>query len=175
MIAIILLSVAACVTYGILHDQVTARICVEYFTIGHAPVFGTENPTLLALGWGVIATWWVGVLVGVPLAIVSRAGNLPKLTARDLVRPIGVLMASTALLATLSGIRGYFLALNGQIRLFGRIAERVPPEKHVAFLTDLWMHNASYAGGFIGGVILMGWVWRQRLLAARKSTPAPIG
>jgi hypothetical protein len=31
---ILLLSVAAAVLYGILQDQVTARICVEYFTVG---------------------------------------------------------------------------------------------------------------------------------------------
>ncbi len=59
-IAIIFLCVFSAVVYGILHDQITARICVEYFTIGHPPVFGTDDPTLLGLGWGVIATWWVG-------------------------------------------------------------------------------------------------------------------
>jgi hypothetical protein len=48
---IIALCVAAAVTYGVLHDQITSRVCVEYFTVGHPPVFGTEDPTLLALGW----------------------------------------------------------------------------------------------------------------------------
>jgi hypothetical protein len=37
-IAIILLSIASAVGYGIVHDQITARICIEYFTIGH-PTF----------------------------------------------------------------------------------------------------------------------------------------
>jgi len=46
---IVLLSMASAITYGIIHDQVTARICVEYFTIGHPPIFGTEDPTLLVL------------------------------------------------------------------------------------------------------------------------------
>ena len=43
-LAIVLLSVLTCVTYGIVHDQITARICVEYFTIGHPPVFDTDDP-----------------------------------------------------------------------------------------------------------------------------------
>ena len=51
-VKIVLLCIAAAVVYGILHDQVTARVCVEYFTIGHPPVFNTDSPTLLALGWG---------------------------------------------------------------------------------------------------------------------------
>jgi hypothetical protein len=55
-LAIVLLCVVMAATYGIVHDQITARICVEYFTIGHPPVFGTADPTLLGLGWGVIAT-----------------------------------------------------------------------------------------------------------------------
>jgi hypothetical protein len=56
-IAIVVLCIASAVIYGILHDQVTARFCVEYFTVGHPPVFDTTSPTLLGVGWGVIATW----------------------------------------------------------------------------------------------------------------------
>ena len=44
-----ILCIAVAVVYGILHDQVTARVCVEYFTIGHPPMFPTNSPTLL--GW----------------------------------------------------------------------------------------------------------------------------
>ena len=46
-VLIFLLSIAAAVTYGIVHDQVTARVCVEYFTIGHPSILGgTQDPTL---------------------------------------------------------------------------------------------------------------------------------
>ena len=54
---IVVLGVVAAVCYGVLHDQVTARVCVEYFTIGHPPLFNTDSPTLLAFGWGVVGTW----------------------------------------------------------------------------------------------------------------------
>ncbi len=33
---------------AIVYDEITARTCVEYFTRGHSPVFGTDDPTLLA-------------------------------------------------------------------------------------------------------------------------------
>ena len=72
---IILLCIAAAVIYGIVHDQITARVCVEYFTIGHPDIFGTDSPTLLAFGWGIVATWWAGVLIGVPLAFTSLLGS----------------------------------------------------------------------------------------------------
>lgn len=159
---IILLAVAACVGYGVIHDQFTARICVEYFTIGHDNRFGTDDPTLLALGWGVIATWWVGAILGAPLAAAARAGQAPKWTATQLVRPTFVLMAAAACLAALAGVAGSIAAAKGWVHLVGPLAERVPPEKHAAFLTDLWIHNASYAAGFFGGMVLIVWVWRRR-------------
>ncbi|GAA4429723.1 hypothetical protein [Bremerella cremea] len=170
-LGIILLSVVACVTYGILHDQVTARICVEYFTIGHIPVLGgTTNPTVLGLVWGVLATWWVGVMLGIPLAFICRVGSLVKLSVRDLIKPMLVLMAVTGGLAAVAGVVGYVLASNGSVTLLGAMAERVPPEKHVAFLADLWIHGASYAGGFVGGVVLM---IRSMVVRYRK-THSPI-
>jgi hypothetical protein len=46
-VAIILFSIGSAVVYGILHDQLTARVCVEYFTIGHAPLFITDDPLLI--------------------------------------------------------------------------------------------------------------------------------
>ena len=74
-VRILVLCVVAAMGYGVAHDQFTARVCVEYFTVGHPPVFSTDDPTLLGIGWGIIATWWVGLLLGVPLAVVARAGS----------------------------------------------------------------------------------------------------
>ena len=83
-IRIVLLALFAAICYGIVHDQVTARVCLEYFTIGHPPLFSTTSPTLLALGWGVVATWWVGLPLGLLLAVAARGGQRPPLSAADL-------------------------------------------------------------------------------------------
>jgi hypothetical protein len=133
-LTIIALSVLAAITYGVLHDQITARICVEYFTIGHAPIFGTEDPTLLGLGWGVLATWWVGVLLGAPLAAVARIGSSPKRTAISLARPMAVFMLVSAICALVAGTVGFFLARSGSIRLIEPLASAVPIAKHNPFL-----------------------------------------
>ncbi|MCC6673174.1 MAG: hypothetical protein IT458_19060 [Planctomycetes bacterium] len=55
-VKIVLFAVAAAVIYGIAHDQVTVRVCIEYFTIGHPPLPVPATPTVLALIWGVAAT-----------------------------------------------------------------------------------------------------------------------
>lgn len=159
------MSVAAAIAYGIAHDQITVRICLEYFTIGHPKVFPTENPTMLAIGWGIIATWWVGVLLGVPLAIVARAGSRPKRTAGSLVRPVAWLLTVMAFFATIAGIAGWFFASSGMVVLVGPIARELPEDRHVPFLIDLWAHNASYFMGLVGGIVVLIRVWRSRKLS----------
>ena len=171
---IILLCILAAIVYGILHDQVTARVCVEYFTIGHPPVFHTESPTLLAFGWGVIATWWMGLILSIPAVLASRVGSWPKFKAADLIRPIACLLLVMAISSLLAGIAGYFTAKAGGVRLFEPIASRVPVEKHVAFLADLWAHSAAYGVGFFGGLVLCAWVlFRRRRLAAAITHSIP--
>jgi hypothetical protein len=153
-VAIILLCVVAAVAYGIIHDQITARICVEYFTIGHPPVFGTDDPTLLGLGWGILATWWVGLTLGVLLAMSSRLGAWPKLSASRLVRPLAIMLAIVGVLAVVAGAAGHVAATRRWVWLAEPLASRIPAHRHVAFLTDLWAHLASYIGASLGAVVL---------------------
>ena len=154
LLKIVMLRIGAAVLYGIVHDQITARICVEYFTLGHPDIFGTDSPTLLGLGWGIVATWWVGALLGCLLRVAARYGTAPKSGTRDLVRPVFFMMLCSACVDTLAGITGYFLARSGSIGLSQRMAEAVPPQKHIAYRTDLWTHNGSYLAGFLGGGVL---------------------
>ena len=158
---IILLSIAAAVTYGIVHDQITARVCVEYFTIGHARLIDTDSPTLLGLFWGVVATWWVGLPLGIGLALVSRLGKRPKLVATDLIRPLCILLLVMFVIAILAGILGWIGAGQGWWRLVDRLASRVPEEEHAAFIADGWAHGASYLSGIIGGVAIWIVTWRR--------------
>jgi hypothetical protein len=171
-LAIVWLCVAAAVAYGVVHDQVTARVCVEYFTIGHPPLVPTTNATLLGLAWGVVATWWAGLISGVPLAIAARASRRPKLTARDLARSVARLLCVMAASALVTGTIGYMLAREGLVWLDGPLAVLVPPDRHARFLADLWAHTASYAVGFFGGLVVCALTWRRRGRLAIESTRA---
>jgi hypothetical protein len=174
LLKILLLCVAAACVFGIAHDQVTARISVEYFTIGHPIIVDTTSPTVLGLVWGVEATWWMGLLVGIPVTIAARAGRRPKLRARQLVRPIAVLLLAMAVAALLAGLVGHLLASRGDVVLYGFLAERVPVDRHPAFLTALWAHSASYVAGVIGGVVLIIVLRRTRgRCSAEAQAPVP--
>jgi hypothetical protein len=160
--AIIALCIASAVVYGVVHDQITARVCVEYFTVGHPPVFHTDSPTLLGVGWGIIATWWVGLLLGIPLAIAARAGRRPRRDVRSLVRPIFTLLAVMGVCALLGGIAGFILASIGAIHLVEPMASDVPRDRHARFLADGGAHLASYFVGLVGGIVVIVRVWRLR-------------
>jgi hypothetical protein len=159
---IVLMCIVAAVAYGIVHDQITARVCVEFFTVGHPPIFATNDPTLLGIGWGIIATWWVGVLLGVPLAIVARAGSRPKRSVGSLVPPVAWLLAVMAACALIAGVLGWFLAHSGIVILVGPISQELSADRHVPFLADLWAHAGSYLVGLVGGIVVMLFVWRSR-------------
>jgi hypothetical protein len=159
---IILTCIVAAVLYGIVHDQFTAHICVEYFSVFHPPVFSTGSPTLLALGWGIIATWWMGAFLGVLLAFAARAGSRNKISARELVRPISKLLLAMGFLAVVAGLTGYVLASRGAIAPPDFIGSMIPPARHARFMADWWAHNASYFFGFFGGILLCILTIRRR-------------
>ena len=73
---IVVLGLVVAMGYGIVHDQVTTRVSIEYFTIGHAPIFSTDSPTLLAFGWGIVSTWQLGAVLGLVTAAFARLGSL---------------------------------------------------------------------------------------------------
>lgn len=90
--------VAVC--YGLAHDMVTANVCPDYFLPPYHPlIVDTRSPWLLALLWGVIATWWMGAILGVLFALTSRVGSWPRLSLAMVSRRIGITMASIWVLA----------------------------------------------------------------------------
>ncbi|HVZ92924.1 MAG TPA: hypothetical protein VG797_00285 [Phycisphaerales bacterium] len=171
-IAIVLLSVGAAVLYGILHDQVTIRICPEYFTVFHPHVADVQSLTVLAIIWGVIATWWVGLPLGIVLGLCARTGRWPRLSARELIKPTAVLLVLMGVAAALGGVTGWILAVSGTLRAWPWLADNLAESRHAGFFADLLAHNVSYFGGAIGGLVLSGWVlMRRRRLARRGPDP----
>lgn len=159
---IIAFAILAAITYGILHDMVTAHLAVEYFTIGHPKIIESESPFHLALLWGVIATWWVGLILGILLAITARLGRLPKLSLIELRKPILKLLAVMGIFAVVAGTIGYILSKTKVFYLVPHLAQQIAEDRHHLFLTAGWAHGASYLLGFIGGVVLCALTWRKR-------------
>jgi len=164
-VGIILLCIVTAVAYGMVHDQVTVRVCVEcveYFTIGHPRLFDTESPTMLGFLWGVVGTWWVGLLLGVPLALAARFGARPKCDARSLVKPICAVLLIAGLCSLIAGLIGRMAANAGAVVLTEPLASEVPTDRHVAFIAALWSHTSSYLVAAAGGLALIVAIWKSR-------------
>lgn len=121
------LSVAAAVTYGVLHNQVTVRLSPTYFSHGFkrnrellkGPVLGrlknilekTQSPTVIGSIWGFLVLP-IGVIFSVPVVVASRIGNWPKLSASNLMIPATIALGGVGVASLVSGIRGYHWAKN---------------------------------------------------------------
>ena len=162
MSRIVLLFTLGAIVFGIVHDQVTARVCLEYFTAGHPKLIDSDSPTLVGLVWGVAATWWAGLAVGLWLAATAVDGRPPRLTARDFVRPATFLFAAMVAAAALAGTLGYLLAQRGIISIGEELVAQVPASRHARFMADVWAHLAAYFVGFAGAVWIDRWVRRRR-------------
>jgi hypothetical protein len=160
---IVALGLTAAICYGVLHDQITARVCIEYFTVGHPRLIQSDSPTVLGFFWGIVATSGLGFLLGIVLASAARLGSRPGLLARDLVRPLGKLLLIMYACALLAGLLGFGLAQSGEIDLPSDIARRIPVERHSRFLADWFAHIASYASGIFGVLGLSVKTFRKRL------------
>ena len=159
---IILACLFAAVAYGIVHDQITAHLCVEYFTVAHPPLFHTESPTILGFCWGVFATIGVGAVLGAVLAEVSQSDGLPPYPFARLYRSLLILLAAMALTASLAGVLGFELSRHSIIALPGSIAELIAPARRDPFMAVWFAHCASYLVALTGGAFLILRIWKQR-------------
>jgi hypothetical protein len=153
----------AAMGFGLVHDQITARVCVEYFTIAHVTMVQSQSPMVLGLVWGVVATWWAGALAGIVVSLAAREGPWPALTWRDFVRPALGLAAVMGVSAFVGGLGGYVLTVRRIIPMVADYEDLIAPERQARFMADVYAHLASYTVGFLGtGAIAL------RALQARR-------
>jgi hypothetical protein len=175
-----LVTVAA-IAYGIAHDQIAARVCLEYFTKGSlkeeseewqdTPIFeefhtilkkNENSPTIVGTVWGIAKTWDVGLGLGTGLALSARAGWLPKMRAEDLQSPLAKAMLITGGISLIAGTIGYGLAKYGKVQVPEDSSHGVSPEKKNAWYANAVSVNTAYCVGALTGLGLCAWTIKQR-------------
>ncbi|MBU8546145.1 MULTISPECIES: hypothetical protein [Roseomonadaceae] len=156
---IILLCVVAVCVYGIMNNLITVRILPEFFAI-----FGANtahvNPNQIAFFFGVIATWWVGAVIGVVLAISARAGSRPRISAVQLVKPLIYCLVAVGALACLAGFSMYGLSVN--VELPRQYSPYISSDKANAFWVVNAIHTVDYVAGLLAGVLLCSVTYGSR-------------
>lgn len=184
---IVLGSISAAVLYGISQDQITARICLEYFSKSfHKKMIdkfdgplelwikgileNTNSPTIYGLIWGTIATWWFGALLGIPLAISCRFGSWPKLNLKDMVKPIAYVLGMIAVSSFCAGTYGLTKCKNDSsyVKKFGPLLSDVSAEHKIGFIVNAYAHHMAYASGALGGLGCIGYALYIRYQKKRE-------
>jgi len=169
--------------YGIIHDQITYTISPEYYTkfkfiqfgladwgmgqnIGtqETPEIKLNRPRLGASIVGFLATWWVGMFIGIILGLIGlihkNGKEMFKITMKACVL--------TIIIALVTGLIGL---VYGKMVLANNPPNWFLPDNlsHQAnFISVGSMHNFSYLGGLIGMIVGITYSIRKRFKGAEK-------
>jgi len=136
---------------GIAIDLVTAHVAVEYFTVYHPPMVESESPLVMALVWGVVASWWFGAIGGGILAFVNLRRAVPL--APKAVRPMMV-RACVAI---------WLVMMLVLVTAYGLIALLPPDQRRASFEADRRLMSVSLAHMteyVLGGIAVVWAGWR---------------
>lgn len=150
--------------YGIIHDQITYSISPEYFTkfkykqFGFEPEwFGGHRQTVAAIGF--LATWWMGLFIGISLSLLSLIFPDHKSMSAILSKAISIVLVVTVLTAMLGLMYGRFYLTKTGVDWW------LPDDliDRSAFITVGSIHNFSYLGGGIGLLVAIGYLLFRKI------------
>src|SRR5438874_4963851 len=130
---VVVLCFAAQVGYAVVQDQITVRVCPEYFTVGHARIGTLTDPTLVGLTWAFLAGGSGGALMGLVVSIAATSGRRRPLTAAELLRPVLLVLLAQALATAACGLSAYVNAELTAVRLGEPWAGLIPERLHRRF------------------------------------------
>ena len=142
--------------YGIIHDQITYTISPEYYTklkfyqfglVGLNEEWNPESPRLYVALVGFLATWWMGIIIGLILGLLGLLLQDWKIMFQVVLRAIIIAVIITILAGFVGLIYGsaFFQHANWKLPI------NIIDEK--SFIIVGSMHNFSYLGGLIGLII----------------------
>ncbi len=141
--------------YGILHDQLTYSVSPEYYTkfkfyqfglmdFGNEAIF--SNPRIEVSLVGFMATWWMGLPIGLILGLIG-------LIHKDHKQMLEVTMKSILITVIVAFITGLVGLSYGKFYLAEKGVDWWLPENLIDtknFISVGSMHNFSYLGGLFG-------------------------
>lgn len=145
--------IAECILYacllGIAMDLVTAHLAPGYFIMKQPKLTQSTEPLVLALVWGIGASWWFGAIAGLVLSLQNwlRVPPLPL----PLIRP-RIVKACIVIWLVLMALLGVFYLLIG---LLPEDARRPSFDLDRRMMSVALTHMTEYGVGMIALVVVM--------------------
>lgn len=143
-------AVASCL-YGIIHDQITIRICPDYFLVWHPTLVRSDNLTGVALAWGIAATWWMGAFLGLIVGLGAATGQPPYASKQQIVRTYIWMLAATGFCAAAVGLVVWHSDMVAPSFVEGIDISSTTDDNRHRFMVDWAIHNTSYTVGAFAG------------------------
>lgn len=156
----------AAILYGVVHDQITVRISPEYLVDWHPTIIPSRDPTVVALAWGIVATWWFGLILGSLLGATAILGRWPRAPWAWVMRTMAGIFVFAALAATVSGVVTKALRIELP-DLFGPPYPDLSREGRLAFSQAAVIHSTSYWTAGLGAGLGAGLILLRRRRSAR--------
>ena len=159
--------------YGILNDQLTYSISPEYYTKFKFYQFGLVdsgneaiflNPRFEVSIVGIMATWWMGLLIGGILGFVGLIHNGHKRMFRITMKAILITIAVTFFIGLIGLFYGKFYLNRGNVDWW-LPKNLIETEDFIAVGS---MHNFSYIGGLIGLIVGIVYSINQRMISDKR-------
>ena len=164
----LLAAVVAGGLFGALHNQVSYTVAPEYFTAFKFHQFQVAPALRGRMGAAIVgvgASWWMGLLIGIPVSLASMRHRPARAQARAIGRGVFAALAC----ASLGSLTGLLLAFAGVVGLHVDPAGYYEPLLDpIRFGRAGAMHNGAYLGGAVG--LLLAPV---RAFRDRSASPPP--
>ncbi len=150
------------IIFSILHDLITANICLEYFTKAHVKVISSENPFILALFWGVFASWWLALPIAFSIAMIIH--HKKSVSFIWLRKKIITNLSGLFLLCVFVGIIGFTLSKFEIIRPSENFLLKIGNIHWENFFYCIFSHTCAYVGGIlVGGLLIFQILKKQNI------------
>jgi hypothetical protein len=155
------LAMLAAGVFGAFHDQISYTVSSEYYTKFKFPMFGLVDAgipdRLRAAEVGFLASWWMGIPIGLLAGPAGFIQRTPPQMFRALMWCLAVMTGFTMAFALGGLVTGFFETSHLDLADFRDWYIPDGLEHPRRFLCAGSMHNAAYMGGAIS--ILVAWVF----------------
>lgn len=153
--------------FGIALDLVTAHVWVDYFAVHHPKVVESRSPVVMAIVWGVGASWWFGAIAAAILWWFNRRRPNP-LPASTLIR--WVVRALAVLWVVMIAILGIIYTLIGLMPIETR---RPTFDLDRRAMSVALTHQTEYVLGVLVLAVLLIIVARRSRAAVKPAADPP--